>query len=112
MRVDIQNTMAINAYKCIECTKQVTTNNDDTTFVDLDLRGKMRRLGMKPSTLSGSDKVRAQKKKLNAILHDMTQCLPQNEIDKVKNTKPCPYPSAVKMNPLAVDKHVLSGRRT
>jgi hypothetical protein len=67
---------------------------------------------MKPSTLSGSDKVRAQKKKLNAILHDMTQCLPQNEIDKVKNTKPCPYPSAVKMNPLAVDKHVLSGRRT
>jgi hypothetical protein len=110
MHVDIQNT--INAYKCIECTEQVTTNNDDTTFVDLDLRGKMRQLGMKPSTFSGSDEVRAQKKKLNAILQDMSQCLPQNEIDEVKNTKPRPYPSAVKMNPQAVDKHVLSGRRT
>ncbi len=77
MRVDIQNTMAVNAYKCIECTEQVITNNNDTTFVDLNLKGKMRRLGMKPSTLSGSDKVRAQKKKLNAILRDMTQCLPQ-----------------------------------
>jgi hypothetical protein len=42
MRVDIQNITAINAYKCIECTEQVTTNDDDTTFVDLDLGGKMR----------------------------------------------------------------------
>jgi hypothetical protein len=38
--------------------------------------------------------------------------LASNEIDEVKNTEPRPYPSAVKMNPLAVDKHVLSGRCT
>ncbi len=109
MCVDIQNTMAINAYKCIECTEQVTTNDDDTTFVDLDLGGKMRRLGMEPSTVSGSNKEGAQKNKLNALLRDMSQCLSQNKIDEVKNTKSCPYPSAVKMNPLVVDKHVLSG---
>jgi hypothetical protein len=69
----------------------------------------MRQLGMEPSAVSGSNKERAQKIKLNALLQDMSQCLSQNEIDEVKNTKPCPYPSAIKMNPLAVDKHIFSG---
>jgi hypothetical protein len=109
MRVDIHNTTAINAYKCTECTEQVTTNNDDTTFVDLDLGGKMRQLGMEPSTVSRSNKEHAQKNKSNALLRDICQCLSQNKIDEVKNTEPCPYPSAIKMNPLEVDKHVLSG---
>jgi hypothetical protein len=52
MHIDIQNTTAINAYKCMECTEQVTTNSHDTTFVDLDLGGIMRWLGMEPSTAS------------------------------------------------------------
>jgi hypothetical protein len=64
--------MAINTYKCIECTEQVTTSDDDTTFVDFDLGGKMRWLGMEPSTVSGSNEEHAQKNKLNALLQDMS----------------------------------------
>jgi hypothetical protein len=75
MHFDIQNTTAINAYKCMEYTEKVTTNNDDTTFVNLDLGGKMRRVGMEPSTASGRNKVRAHQTKLNALLLDMSLCM-------------------------------------
>ena len=41
----------------------------------------------------------------------MDKCIAPDFIQKIKNTQPLPYPSAVKMNASAIEKHVVCGRR-
>ena len=113
LRLDLSQDLEINSYMCMECTCTQQATNDDVSsdFNTLDLDSQMKRLGLHSGPIGIVHRLRDNRAWLNALIRDMEKCIPPDRVHQFKNTQPLPYPSAVKMNDQAIQKHVLCGRR-
>ena len=55
--------------------------------------------------------IQSERNMMNSIIQDMKKCMSPEDVQQILDADPCPCPTAVKMNPVAVEKHV-HGRRS
>ena len=113
LRLDLSQDLEINSYMCMECTSTQQASNPDVAsdFNTLDLDSQMKRLGLASGPIGDVHLSRDNRVRLNTLIRDMEKCIPTDRIHQFKNTQPLPYPSAVRMNDQAIEKHVRCGRR-
>ena len=113
-RINPDNNEAINAYSCLECTstEQALIDEEDIPFAALDHGGKLRRVGILASVERHQNSTRDEKNMINSIIRDMKKCMSPEDVQQILDSDPRPYPTAVKMNPAAIEKHVVQGRRS
>ena len=97
----------------MECTSTQQASNPDVAsdFNTLDLDSQMKRLGLASGPIGDVHLSRDNRVRLNTLIWDMKKCIPTDKFHQFKNTQPLPYPSAVRMNDQAIEKHVCCGRR-
>ena len=115
--IDIHDEVALSGYTCMECScrKQLEEDGMDVPFSELEgtagHKEKLLRLGLFPIEPRGHHTHRSEENLIKSIINDMKQCMTDDEVNAILNSKPRAYPTAVKMSKEAIDKHVRWGCR-
>jgi hypothetical protein len=115
--VDIHDNIALSNYMCMECKCQQDLDEDGMVIPFAQLTGpqghneKLLRLGLFPIQPRTAHSSRTEVALINSIVKDMRNCMTDDDVDAILDSKPRAYPTAVKMSDEVIDKHVRCGRR-
>eukprot|EP00956_Cyclotella_meneghiniana_P000150 scaffold228_cov56-Cyclotella_meneghiniana.AAC.5 len=64
--------------------------------------------GMLASEERRQHSIQSERNMMNSIIQDMKKCMSPEDVQQILDADPRPCPTAVKMNPVAVEKHMFA----
>jgi len=94
--------------KCMECTcREQSRTDDDLPFDQLNsVQEKLARFGLEYCPNDADANLKMMRTTLKGMKKDLEKCLSCDQVTAVIGSKPRPFPTPLKMNPEAMDKHV------